>query len=220
MSTGGVLHIVTNIALLALLVVLILLPEGPVRTYFADRRAFLEQAERIQILWDGMTEYASPLNGDLVSTAEIDIIMFGDYRCGFCQTSHDELKELLRRHPDVRVGYIQFPLDTAGPSDYASRLALCGEEDGVFRAVHDRLYEWEDWRTQPDWILIANDAGVEDIDRFETCLTNKRTHRRLRQHASFGQTLDIPGTPTFVSLSGIHVGLGTVDDLIALIDGP
>ncbi len=138
----------------------------------------------------------------------IEIVEFSDYQCPHCRRGHDEMRELVRAHPDeVRVIHRHFPLDHhCNPivekpfhpwaCDY-SRLAFCAGEQGRFWDANDLLFV-EGRRGQevaPEEmarVLKLNAAALAE------CARSERASRFVEADLNAGRALGIRGTPTFV----------------------
>lgn len=71
--------------------------------------------------------------------ADVTLVEFYDYACGYCKASLPVIDRLLKEDPKLRVVYREFPI--LGPdSEAAARLALAASNAGRFMAFHDALY--------------------------------------------------------------------------------
>ncbi len=71
--------------------------------------------------------------------ADVTLVEFYDYACGYCRASLPIIDRLLKDDPKLRVVYREFPI--LGPeSEAAARLALAASKAGRFKAFHDTLF--------------------------------------------------------------------------------
>ncbi len=79
------------------------------------------------------------------------------------------------------------------------------------------LMSTRDWMDDSDWLRLARNAGIPDLEQFEECLISSSTEQELAQHISLARDIGISGTPAFVSSSGgVHRGTATLDELVQL----
>ena len=71
--------------------------------------------------------------------ADVTLVEFYDYACGYCKASLPVIDRLLKDDPKLRVVYREFPI--LGPeSEAAARLALAASQAGRFKQFHDTLF--------------------------------------------------------------------------------
>ena len=79
---------------------------------------------------------ASPVAGN--AAAEVTIVQFFDYKCGYCRRVSPTLSTLLEKHKNVRIIYKELPI-LGADSHMASRAALAAEKQGAYVAFHREL---------------------------------------------------------------------------------
>jgi len=78
----------------------------------------------------------SPVIGD--AGAEIAIVQFFDYKCGYCRRVAPTISKLLEEHKNVRVIFKELPI--LGPESHlASRAALAAAKQGAYAPFHQKL---------------------------------------------------------------------------------
>ena len=77
--------------------------------------------------------------------AEVTIVQFFDYKCGYCRRVSPTLSTLLEKHKNVRMIYKELPI-LGADSHMASRAALAAEKQGAYVAFHRELMssQWTD----------------------------------------------------------------------------
>ena len=129
----------------------------------------------------------------------------------FCRELHTTITEFSAAHPDVGILHRNLPRQLNVASKAAAEASVCAQEQGRFRAFHDRLFTWEDWSDLPDWETDDSLAGVADIDRFEVCLKSDRTRMRLAADRAVARRVGIRATPTTLSRTSVVTGPLTID---------
>lgn len=139
--------------------------------------------------------------------APVVIYEFADFQCPGCSQFAafvaPLIKERLVEPGLVRYVHYDFPLTSIHRHAFlAARAARCADEQGRFWEYHDLLYG-----RQPQW-SEAGDAAGRFIDyaaetgldesAFESCLRSDRFAEEVTRSLRFGESLDIPGTPTLI----------------------
>ena len=140
-------------------------------------------------------------------------MLFSDYECPFCAQAHDELRELLRRRPDIEVVRRHFPLDQAcNPvmkrpmhqhACELARVAICAEAQGQLEAMDDALFANQ--KAQATGEELAARLKL-DLGRFRACLEAPETSARLAADIEAGMKLKLRSTPTYVVDGTLHEG--------------
>ncbi len=83
------------------------------------------------------TPFAGAWEG--AADADVIVVQFFDYNCGFCRSSMSDIDKLLAADKRVRVVYREFPV--LGPdSENAARLSLAAAKAGKYAAFHRAVY--------------------------------------------------------------------------------
>jgi protein-disulfide isomerase len=140
-------------------------------------------------------------------------VLFSDYECPFCALAHDELRETLRKRPDIQVVRRNFPLDQAcNPimkrpmhprACELARAAICAEEQGQLEAMDDALYA-----SQKAPVPVEELAArlKLDLGRFKACLGAPATGARLADDIEAGVKAKLRSTPTYVVDGTLYEG--------------
>ena len=206
-----------NIGLVAVLVIVVFLPESPLRTRFAAWRAQTRLSVLVDEHWQALAATSARMDTTAASAAMI--IEFGDYECPFCRDSHAHLEAVMESHPEVTIGFRHYPLTAIHPkAEAAASAAICAEEQGRFPQLHSLLYESAEWRDTGDWRALAERAGVSDLAAYERCLGSEAAEQRLEEDMRLGDVLGVTSTPTFFYRSGAHVGFANEEQLRELVE--
>ena len=175
----------------------------------------------------------APTLGEL--GAPVALLVFTDYECPFCASfAVDILPELRRRYVEkkqllVAVKGIQGSA-THALAEVAERVGSCAEAEGKFWPYHDRVFELNGKLTAELIRKTAQAAGLRD-DNIDRCMAPKRggPGGSFDANAAMAKSLRIHATPWFfigridqnrhLRASQVLVGLRTLDEFIAAIDG-
>jgi len=134
--------------------------------------------------------------------AKITLIEFGDFECPSCRQLDLMLRDLLPRHPEVRLVFKHYPLTNIHPWAMTAAIASqCAyqQNPAAFWKIHDAIYDAQDvispsnvWDKMLD---LAIQQGL-NAEKFRTCMTNPETANQVKDTIEEGHALAITGTPT------------------------
>ncbi len=141
---------------------------------------------------------------------KITIVEFFDYRCVYCRHIPAIIADLLKKNPDVRVVYRDYPL-LGPPSALAAEAALSAQQQGKYLQLHNALFTSK----QPlDINVIKQLAAQQGIDaqKMEKAHLSYLTQQQLRENAQLANKLDVDGIPTiFVALTPLSTQRDTIE---------
>ena len=96
----------------------------------------------------------------------LTIVEYFDYNCPFCRAEQPTLTALLKRDPQVRLVYKEWPV--LGPMSLsAARVALAANWQGKYPAAHDALIATPTRIASADQIISALKAAGIDLKRLD-----------------------------------------------------
>lgn len=139
-------------------------------------------------------EASSPVTGR--ADAEIAIVQFFDYKCGYCRRVSPTVAKLLDSHKNVRIIFKELPI--LGPeSQMASRAALAAAKQGAYAAFHQELMALNGPIT-PGTIEDSGRKLGLDVAKLKTDMTSKEVDAILMQNQRLASAIGIQSTPSFV----------------------
>lgn len=137
--------------------------------------------------------------------AEITVIEFFDYRCGFCKASLPAMKSALASNSDVKFVFIEYPILT-DDSLVAARAAVAARrQPGMYMPFHLALMETQGDLPLERILAIAETVGI-DIAQLQIDMEDPVILENIEASHSLAQNLHINGTPTFVINGKFFVG--------------
>jgi protein-disulfide isomerase len=138
--------------------------------------------------------------------AKITLIEFADFECPVCRQLDLILRDLVPKHPEVRLVFKHFPLVDIHPWAMTAALATqCAydQDPAAFWKMHDAIFDAQDTITPENaWdklLDIATQSGVNP-DKYKTCIADPDTANQVKSTIEEGHALNITATPTtFVS---------------------
>lgn len=150
--------------------------------------------------------------------ASVEIVVFFDYQCPYCDQSMATLDTIRQRYPDrVAVILRHLPLPShpqAGPAAHASE---CAAQQGQFRSYHTILFANRVRLDNIAWDSLAVEAGVQDLDAFRTCMSKGKADGRIQRDIRAAQELVIRSVPTFVVNGHLFSGAPPTEMLDRLV---
>ena len=139
------------------------------------------------------TPYAGAWEG--AANADVTVVEFFDYACGYCRASLPDLAKLVAGDAKVKVVYRELPILSEESSD-AAKVSLLAAERGQYMAYHKALYGAG--RVSRDTILTAAaKAGITKADA-ESAIASSKYDAEIQSNIALAQKLQASGTPTFV----------------------
>jgi protein-disulfide isomerase len=134
--------------------------------------------------------------------AKITLIEFGDFECPSCRQLDLILRDLLPKHPEVRLVFKHFPLTNIHPWAMTAAIASqCAyqQNPAAFWKIHDAIYDAQDvispsnvWDKMVD---LATQQGL-NAETFRACMANPDTANQVNETIEEGHALTINATPT------------------------
>jgi Protein-disulfide isomerase len=138
----------------------------------------------------------SPTVGN--SKADVTIVEFFDYRCGYCKKVLPTVQEVLKSDPNVRTVFKELPI--LGPD--SQRAALAGQAvwniaPDKYMAFHIALMQTRGGIDDAQIAKIAKEVGV-DPAKLQAAMADPAVQAKLEKNLALAQKLNINGTPAFI----------------------
>ncbi len=137
--------------------------------------------------------------------AKVTLIEFGDYQCGHCLESFNELAQTLPDYKDtVRFVFMDFPINQSGISRKVAEGAYCANQQDKFWEFHNMAFENQNQLNENSPVAFAKNLQL-DMTKFESCIADEATAQKIKASATQAVQSGATGTPTFF-LNGIKLG--------------
>ena len=158
-----------------------------------------------------------PSKGD--KNGKIEIVEFADYQCPHCQTAAKAVKKVLEKHKkDVKVVFIDLPVNPSGISRKVAEAAACATEQGKYWDFHDMAFEQQSSLSAESPNKIA-EALKLNMESFKTCLESGKTKELIATGENEARRLGLTGTPSFfVNGVKLHANGTLEESLIKAIE--
>jgi protein-disulfide isomerase len=137
---------------------------------------------------DFETPFASAWAGN--DRADVVLVEFFDYACGFCRASNPDIERLLREDKNLKVVWRELPV--LGPDSLAAaEVSLAAAKQGQFREFYQQLFS----RGGPDPEAIAQATQAVGIAPQPG---SPEFRAEIRKNVELARGVRATGTPTFV----------------------
>lgn len=193
--------------------------EKIVREYILTHPEILPQAmenlraqELTKVVVQNRTAIETPV-GDAwegAADADVTLVEFFDYACGYCRASIADIDRLLAEDKKLKVVYRDMPV-LGEDSVEAARLSVAAAMAGKFNTMHKPLYA--KGRPTPDALAaVRKEIGLD-----RAAIANPAVDQELTKNLQLQRQLDLSGTPAWVVGNKVLVGAVGYDALKAAI---
>ena len=138
--------------------------------------------------------------------AKVTVVEYSDLECPFCKRFHPTMQQLLSEYPnDVRWVYRHAPLvqlHSKAPKE--AEATECAGEQGKFWELTDKIFEVtpaNDGLNLDDLPKLAQEAGVANIQQFQSCLDSGTYAQHVQYDLTDAQNAGMRGTPYSVVIA-------------------
>lgn len=139
---------------------------------------------------------SSPFVG--AEDAEITVVEFFDYRCGYCKRSTDWVRDMPAKFDGkVRVVYKELPI-FGGVSETAALAALAAHKQDKYVEMHTGLMGIKNNNDLTEKAIdkVAAEAGL-NVKLMRADMDSMEIQKQLADMKSLGRSLNVDGTPAF-----------------------
>jgi protein-disulfide isomerase len=151
--------------------------------------------------------------------APVEIVLFSDFQCPFCQQFSAPFRELQTKGLDgvqTKVQFKNFPLSIHSNAQIAHQAAMAAREQGKFWEMHDLLFANQSAVKREDLLGYAKKLGL-NLTRFTKDLDSERIKDEIKADVAEGEKRGVSGTPTFFVNGKGYSGTRSFDQLKQLV---
>lgn len=161
----------------------------------------LQEEENKKVAAESFARHKAELQNDAVSpqvgpkTADVTIILFFDYHCGYCKKLLPTITQLLDEDKNLRIIFREYPI-LSEDSVAASRAALAVNRvapDKYF-AYHTLLMKSQEKFDESNLLAHAAKLGI-DSGKVKAEMDKQVITDQLSQNRNIGEDLGVRGTP-------------------------
>jgi len=136
---------------------------------------------------------------------KVTVVEFFDYQCPHCVDMHPVFDDLVKKNPNVRVVFKEFPI--RGPaSEIAAKVALAAEAQGKYMPFHAALMAEAGKAPLTEGIIysVAEKVGL-DIAKVKEAVKSAEIDKQIKATYQLAQQLQLMGTPAiFIANSNVN----------------
>ena len=128
----------------------------------------------------------------------VTLVEFFDYNCGYCKRAVNDISELLKSDPNLKVVLKELPILSEGSVD-AARVAVAVrlQDPSKYWAFHRALMSAKGEANGIQALNAAKVAGL-DVERIKKDISNPEVDATLAEVQELAKALAISGTPSYV----------------------
>jgi len=150
--------------------------------------------------------------------AEVTVVEFFDYNCGYCERALSDLIKLIDSNPNIKVVLKEYPILNDNSYDLA-KLSLSAGLQGKYFEFHSILLSTKGMVSYDQALKIAADIGL-DILKLEDDFKSQQVNDIIANTKVLGYSLAVSGTPAYfvgdIKLAGA-VGYETLQEVVNYI---
>ena len=158
--------------------------------------------------------------------AKVTVVEFGDFQCPACLAAEPIVQQVLERYkdnPQFSFVYRNFPLASIHKNAMlAAEVSLAAKAHGKFWEMHDAFFVTQDeWATSDNSIDLflgyAGELGL-DVNKIRASVEAHEFLSEIEADLADGETLGVPGTPTFFINDMRQQSTPSFTDFVQLIE--
>jgi len=159
---------------------------------------------------------SSPVVGD--AKADVTIVEFFDYHCGYCKMFVPTIVELLEKDKKVRVVFKEFPI-LSEDSMLASRVALAVNrlDKSKYFDFHKAVFAMKGRFDEKNLFAEAKKLGLDEA-KLKAELAKPEIDAELEKNRKLADALAIRGTPAVIVGDEVFPGKISYDELKKAVD--
>ena len=138
--------------------------------------------------------------------AEIIIVEFFDYRCGYCAKQAKDFEKILNKSDNVKIVYLEWPI-FGDISDTAAKIALIiwNNYPDLYFDIHNGLMKLGPRMKKDSIISLLNENNFDGEKIFNQAL-DETENVVINENFKLAQSLGLRGTPASVINDSIYPG--------------
>jgi len=168
---------------------------------------------------------ATPLGAPSAASTDVpvsvDLVLYSDFQCPFCQQFSGPFRDLQTRGADgtrVNVTFKHFPLSIHPNAQLAHQAAKAAEAQGRFWEMHDVLFANPQRVQRADLVGYARQLGL-DLARFEQDMDSDAVKQAIAADVAEGTTAGVSGTPSYTIDGKMYSGTRTLAQMKEMLGG-
>jgi protein-disulfide isomerase len=126
----------------------------------------------------------------------VTLVEFFDYECDFCRKMFPVIQQLVKKDPNVRVIFKEYPL--FGPvSEPAVRAALAAQKQNKYLAMHNALLSANEPLDHSEIIRLAKSLNL-NTKKLAKDMQSPEVTNQIQENNRLAEQLNITAAPVFI----------------------
>jgi protein-disulfide isomerase len=177
-----------------------------------------KDAKRIEMLAKNKAQIENDKDSPFIGNAKGDVVVteFFDYRCGYCVKVANVLPELIKRDPNIRVVYKEFPI--LGPDSLTgAKAAIAAHRQSAAKYLPFHIALFNSVAINDTTISAAATSVGLDAAKVLADMKSPEVTAILDKNNSLALDLELNGTPAFIVGNKILPGAVSIETLLAAV---
>ncbi len=151
-----------------------------------------------------LTAADAPAYGASAADADVTIVEFFDYNCGYCKRVLPDIAAITKDDKKVRFVFKEMPI--LGPTSLsAAKWALAAKEQGKYFEYHSALMEHRGPKEEKNLEKLAEGLGL-DVEKMKADANSDAIQALIDADVALARTIGINGTPAFIVGETLYPG--------------
>lgn len=147
--------------------------------------------------------------------ADVTVIEFFDYNCGYCKRAVPDIQKLLADDKNLRVVFHEMPI-LSETSLLAARWAMAAHKQGKYFEYHVALMNSNGQKDEVTLEKLAKDTGL-DAAQMKKDAASEEIGKEIEKSMTAAREIGVNGTPAFIINGTLYPGYLGPDGLAASI---
>ena len=146
---------------------------------------------------------------------DVTFVEFFDYNCGYCKRAMNDMLELMKSDPKLKVVLKEFPVLGPGSVEAAQVAVAVRMQDPSgkkYLDFHQKLLNGKGQADKARAMAAAKEAGA-DMAKIEKDLASPEVRATLEENFKLAEAMGMNGTPSYVIGKQVVIGAVGVDNL-------
>jgi protein-disulfide isomerase len=139
---------------------------------------------------------------------DVTFVEFFDYNCGYCKRAYDDMINLMKADPKLKVVLKEFPVLGPGSVEAAQVAVAVRMQDKSgkkYLEFHQKLLLGRGQADKARALAVAKDIGL-DMARLEKDMASEEAKASIEESLKLAESLGLNGTPSYVVGPNVVVG--------------
>jgi protein-disulfide isomerase len=169
---------------------------------------------------NAQTIFSSPRGVTLGNKdGDVTFVEFFDYNCGYCKHAMNDMLDLMKTDPKLKVVLKEFPVLGPGSVEAAQVAVAARMQDPSgkkYLDFHQKLLGSRGQADKARALAVAKEAGF-DMARIEKDMSSPEVRATLEENFKLAEAMGMNGTPSYVIGKQVVVGAVGLENLKAKI---